>query len=128
MELQQFRKILGANVRKTRMKLGYSQDALAESSGLNRSYIGSVERAEHNVGIDNLYKIAKGLNVPVSRLFGLDDTESSDTPVLDQLPAVHKAVIRKVQFKSLLDQCYRNTPRPDLVMVYLERCGVVFID
>jgi len=129
MELQRFRRFLGKNVRKIREESGDSQDALAESSGLNRSYIGSVERSEHNIGIDNIYKIAKGLNVPVSRLFEQDDTKANKkNPGPEKTPVIHKAVIRKNQFRTLLEQCYQHTPRPDLVIIYLERCGVQFIE
>jgi transcriptional regulator with XRE-family HTH domain len=48
-------------MRLLRAKLGLSQEALAHECGLNRTYLSSVERAERNVSIDNIAKIASGL-------------------------------------------------------------------
>jgi transcriptional regulator with XRE-family HTH domain len=42
---------------------GLSQEALAHESGINRTYLSAVERAERNVSIDNIARIAKGLRV-----------------------------------------------------------------
>jgi transcriptional regulator with XRE-family HTH domain len=42
---------------------GLSQEALAHEAGMNRTYLSAVERAERNVSIDNIARIAKGLRV-----------------------------------------------------------------
>jgi DNA-binding XRE family transcriptional regulator len=60
---------LGAAIRKTRVKLGLSQEALAIDSGLDRSYMGGVERGEHNISVINIQKIADALGLKVSKLF-----------------------------------------------------------
>lgn len=57
------REIVAANVRKERLRKGLSQEALADLSRLHRTYIGSIERGERNVSIDNIEKIAKALSV-----------------------------------------------------------------
>lgn len=57
------RDILATNMRRLRAKRGLSQEALAHASGLNRTYLSAVERAERNVSIDNIGRIAKGLKV-----------------------------------------------------------------
>jgi len=62
------RKILAKNIRLFRNKLGVSQEALADESGLHRTYIGSIERGERNVSVDNIEKIAKALNVKPGQL------------------------------------------------------------
>lgn len=50
------------------MDAGLSQEMLAELCGLHRTYIGSVERCERNVSIDNVERIAVALQVDVSDL------------------------------------------------------------
>ena len=57
------RDILAKNMRKLRAARGLSQEALAHESGINRTYVSSVERAERNVSIDNIAQIAKALAV-----------------------------------------------------------------
>ena len=57
------------NLRREREKLKLSQENLAEKAGLHRTYIGSVERGERNVGIRNVWRIANALGVPAAELF-----------------------------------------------------------
>ena len=58
----------GIEVKKKRKQCGLSQDALAEKSGLHRTYIGSVERGERNITLINAERIAKSLNTTLSEL------------------------------------------------------------
>lgn len=55
--------MLAKNMRKLRAARGLSQEALAHESGINRTYLSSVERAERNVSVDNIARIAKALEV-----------------------------------------------------------------
>ena len=57
------RKQLGKRIRQIRKKQNMSQEELGFRAGLHRTYIGAIERAEQNVSIDNLHKIAKALKV-----------------------------------------------------------------
>jgi transcriptional regulator with XRE-family HTH domain len=57
------RDVLARNMRKLRAARDLSQEALAHESGVNRTYLSSVERAERNVSIDNIARIAKALAV-----------------------------------------------------------------
>lgn len=62
------RKQLGRRIRQLRKESGFSQEQLADLCGLHRTYIGAIERAEQNVSIDNIGKIAKALKVKTSQL------------------------------------------------------------
>ncbi len=60
----------GKRVRDIRLQKGdISQMALANKAGLDRTYMGGVERGERNVGLKNVEKIAKALGVSVEDLF-----------------------------------------------------------
>lgn len=59
----------GRNVQLRRKALGVSQEKLAEMAGLHRTYIGMIERAEKNVTLINIERLAKALNVSIDKLF-----------------------------------------------------------
>ena len=62
------RTLVAANLRRLRAKRGLSQEALADKAGIHRTYVGSVERAERNVSIDNICRLAWALGVDVREL------------------------------------------------------------
>lgn len=62
------RHVLAANVKERRISAGLSQEALGNKAGLHRTYMGSVERGERNISIDNIEKLAIALNCKVSDL------------------------------------------------------------
>jgi transcriptional regulator with XRE-family HTH domain len=55
------RLIVAANVRLLRLTKGLSQEGLAELAGLHRNYVGSVERGERNISVDNIERLAVAL-------------------------------------------------------------------
>lgn len=59
----------GRRVRELRLKRGMTQEALANLTELDRSYIGSIERGEKNVALLNIAKLANALDVDLSYLF-----------------------------------------------------------
>lgn len=60
----------GKRVRELRLKKGItSQMHLALKAGLDRTYIGGVERGERNIALVNIEKIAKALGLSVEELF-----------------------------------------------------------
>lgn len=63
------RELLARRLRQLREERGWSQENLAEASGLHRTYIGAIERAERNMGIDNLEHFAKAFKLTISELF-----------------------------------------------------------
>ncbi len=62
-------KKLGYKVRILRTEKGLSQENLAESAGLNRSFIGLLERGATNITIKNLEAVANALEVEIKILF-----------------------------------------------------------
>ncbi|MBX9865913.1 MAG: helix-turn-helix domain-containing protein [Burkholderiales bacterium] len=61
-------KIIAENVKAYRLAKNISQEKLAEIADVHRNYIGHVERAERNMTIDSIEKIAKALDVTVIML------------------------------------------------------------
>lgn len=64
-------KAFGDAVRSLRLQCGWSQEGLAELTGLHRTYIGSLERGERNVSLLNISKLASTLGVKASKLLAL---------------------------------------------------------
>lgn len=58
----------GNEIRHRRTELGLSQEELAHLSDLHRTYIGSIERGERNVSLQNISTIAKALKCSPSEL------------------------------------------------------------
>lgn len=63
------RRQFGHLVRELRLEQGLSQEDLALGAQIDRSYLGSVERGERNIALDNIYRIADALGVDVRDLF-----------------------------------------------------------
>jgi len=59
---------LGRVIRQNRADAGYSQEAFADKVGVHRTYMGSVERGEVNISLDNIERIAGALKLSVGTL------------------------------------------------------------
>ncbi|MCG9024504.1 helix-turn-helix domain-containing protein [Laribacter hongkongensis] len=59
----------GQRLRELRTAKGFSQETLALLSGLDRSYVGGVERGQRNVSLVNILKLATALNIEPRELF-----------------------------------------------------------
>ncbi len=59
----------GQKVRNERANLNLSQEELAIRAGVHRTYIGMIERAEKNITLENIEKIAKALKISIADLF-----------------------------------------------------------
>ncbi len=59
---------LGVAIRESRARRGLSQEALAVDAELDRSYVGGIERGEHNLTVMNLRKISEALQTRMSQL------------------------------------------------------------
>ena len=60
---------IGKNIREVRIDRNLSQESLASLAGLDRTYIGGVERGERNISVLNITKITKALNISINQLF-----------------------------------------------------------
>lgn len=60
----------GKRVRELRKQKGLSQEALADLAGLDRSYMGHIERGNQNISLTKIYQLAEALDISVSNLFG----------------------------------------------------------
>jgi transcriptional regulator with XRE-family HTH domain len=59
----------GSAVRTERKAQGFSQESFADHVGLDRSYMGGVERGERNVALANIMRIVTGLGIAPSEFF-----------------------------------------------------------
>ena len=68
MDSEDILKRFGNRVRELRKSQGYSQESFAAECGLDRTYLGGIERGERNVALRNVAVIAKALKIPISDL------------------------------------------------------------
>ena len=72
---KELQKLFGRNVRQLREAHGLIQEEFSRKAGINRSYLGGVERGQRTICMDNIAKIATALGVTPDILF------KSDSPV-----------------------------------------------
>jgi len=65
------RALVAWNLRRVRVKCGLSQERLAFDAGVDRSYLGGLERQEENPTVDVLDRLASTLSIPISEFFVL---------------------------------------------------------
>ena len=91
---KKLRKFFGEKVRALRKAKGLTQEKLGERAGLHYTYIGSIERADSNLSMDNIEKIAKGLKVEPAELFSFSSRTISvskqDRILLELIEALRK--------------------------------------
>jgi transcriptional regulator with XRE-family HTH domain len=59
----------GKALRRRRHELGVSQEEFADICGLDRTYVGGIERGERNLALVNIEKLARALRISLSELF-----------------------------------------------------------
>lgn len=62
---------IGLAIRASRLEKGVSQESLALMTELDRSYVGGIERGEHNVGMISLKKVCDSLEMKLSEILKL---------------------------------------------------------
>jgi transcriptional regulator with XRE-family HTH domain len=69
---------LGRRIRDLRTEQGYSQEAFADECGVHRTFMGTIERGESNLSLQNIAKVAGALGITLSALFlGVEDEAES---------------------------------------------------
>lgn len=103
------RNIIGQRIRDKRKEKGWTQEELAEKTGMHPTYVGKLERGEKGATIDSLEKIVNALDVTFEELFKYiqpSTTESDENPILWQIVDVlnsknindQKAVLKFIDF------------------------------
>ena len=73
-------KALGQRVRQLRLRKGYSQEAFADHCGVHRTFMGTIERGETNLSLQNLARIAAGIGITLSKLFSGIERQAARPP------------------------------------------------
>ncbi|MBV8518784.1 MAG: helix-turn-helix transcriptional regulator [Acidobacteria bacterium] len=68
--------LVGARLRELRKSRGLSQEQLGHLCGLDRNYVGQIERGNRNPCLDNIVKLAKALGVTPADLFSRFDLDT----------------------------------------------------
>lgn len=77
--------VFAKSLRKKRSELKLSQEDLADLAGLHRTYVGSVERAERNISIDGMEKLANALGCSIAELVEDKADDLTDSEILEKL-------------------------------------------
>jgi|GEM_PF-1496397 len=110
MKKQDFKTIFGSHIRTLRKKAGFTLEELAWRAQIHPNYLGEVERGAQNISLDNMRKIAEGLNTQISDLFAVNQLcESKDELVRSLTP--------------LIMSLQRNT-QPDREYIIAQACSL----
>lgn len=66
---EELQRLFGDNVRRLRLDQHMTQEELAQKAGINRSYLGGVERGKRRISMENIARLAQALNVSADVLF-----------------------------------------------------------
>lgn len=93
------RLVFARNIRLVRIHAGMSQEGMAAEAGLDRAFVGTLERGERNISIDNIERIAKAIGVPAYELMhpGLAKARNLDETVTraPRTPRLYPAAPKK---------------------------------
>jgi transcriptional regulator with XRE-family HTH domain len=71
------RRTVAENLRRLRRQRGWTQEELAHRAGLNRNYVGMVERSENAATLDTLERLAAALGIDAAKLLRTDGPDGS---------------------------------------------------
>lgn len=70
--------LFGKRLKKLRQEKGVSQESLALTAGLDRTYVSGCERGVRNIGLENIYKLAIALDISPEQFFKDEDCQGND--------------------------------------------------
>lgn len=72
---------LARRLRASRTRLGWSQERMASTAGLDRSYVGDIERGVVSPTLQTLEKLSLALGIPASELIRIDAVDAADKKI-----------------------------------------------
>lgn len=84
------RQLLAKRLKRLRLARGWSQEVLAELCGLHRTYVSDIEQGQRNIGLDNVERLAKTLDIPVSELLKEEDVTGRYVPRIEEDGGVYE--------------------------------------
>lgn len=72
------RQILAENLRQSRLRLGLSQEGLADAAGIDRTYVSALERGRYAASVDVIERLAQALNVEPALLLARPRSHSTE--------------------------------------------------
>lgn len=84
-------RLFGEHIRNRRLKLGLTQEAVAERAGLHPVYVSLVERGLRNPSLDNVVRLAIGLQCDPARLVAGLDKAAGRASTRKHVPRPHKS-------------------------------------
>jgi len=101
-------KSFGAKVRALRDQLGFSQEKLAELSGLHRTYISDVERGARNISLNSINKLAAALAVSAASLLEYPElglpAKTMEILLIADAPEAAEAIVAALKSAKILNQ------------------------
>lgn len=70
-------KIFGTNLKKYRIAMGISQEALADKCGMHRTYISAIECYRRSISLENIQRLADALGIETYKLFLEDENHGA---------------------------------------------------
>jgi transcriptional regulator with XRE-family HTH domain len=113
--------IVGDNIRRLRVKAGFTQEELALESGLSQGYINQLESGKRRYTQKSLELISNTLSIPVIELFREEKLPGGVAEEIDKLKRYKKKPFPKEKFLALLDELPEHIVEHYFILLKLEQ-------
>ena len=103
--------VVGRKIRQFRRKAGLTIEELADRAQIHPNYLGDIERGRRNPALENLEKIAKGLNQPLSEVFSSIELAPPQLSKSRDKLSKYSAVEQSESFQALIKALAKNTEK-----------------